>query len=165
MIKKLSLSEMGKHYGYPECCINNINSDHNNLKIRQEKYQFVYGYLPCSSCFEKLEIGCDINSILINRKCTGKINITNNLNYDDEISQRQLFLTELNLLLKKTNILLMMPYDNVLIYEQVLFIINPKRMRKKKVCYDRNMTYHNIKNIYKMRFMSNIERNNIKKLN
>ncbi len=139
MIKKLSFIEMGKHYGYPECCINNFYNDHHNLKIRQEEYQFVYGYLPCNSCYEKLKKGIDINSLFIRRNCTGLIDP---LNYYDEISQRQIFLTELDLLLKKTIKLLKKPYDNVLTYEQVLFIINPKRFRRKKVSNERTMTFH-----------------------
>jgi len=152
LIKKLSIIEMGKHYGYPECCITKFyNNDNNNLKLRQEKYQFVYGYLPCNNCYELLENGMNINNLLINRKCNSLIDKDHPLNYDDETSQQQYFLNELELLLKKTIQLLKMPYDNVLIYEQLLFIINPKRMQRKRVSNDRIMTFHSIKNIYKLR--------------
>lgn len=151
LIKKLSHFDIGKHYGYPECCIDNFYNDRHNLKLRQEKYQFVYGYLPCSICYELLENGMDINTLLTNRKCNGSIDKNNKLNYDDEVSQQQFFLNELELLLKKTIQLLKMPYDNILIYEQILFIINPKRMRKKKISNDRIMTFHSIKNIYNLR--------------
>lgn len=84
LIKRLSFEEQGRHYGYPECCISNFFDDKTNLKVHQEKYHFVYGYLPCSKC---------INSFSLKREDV--------LNYYDSISQSKIFLTALELLMKK----------------------------------------------------------------
>ncbi len=151
LIKRLSFEEQGRHYGYPECCISNYR-DKTNLMIRQEKYYFVYGYLPCLKCYEKLENGLDINNLMINRKCINSLSSKkeDGLNYYDSISQSQIFLTELELLMKKTYILTKLPYDNVTTWEQIQYLINPKRMRRKKVNEDRVMTFHSIKNIYRL---------------
>ncbi len=151
LIKRLSFEEQGRHYGYPECCISNYR-DKTNLMIRQEKYYFVYGYLPCLKCYEKLENGLDINDLMINRRCINSLSSKkeDGLNYYDSISQSQIFLTELELLMKKTYILTKLPYDNVTTWEQIQYLINPKRMRRKKVNEDRVMTFHSIKNIYRL---------------
>ncbi len=151
LIKRLSFEEQGRHYGYPECCISNYR-DKTNLMLRQEKYYFVYGYLPCLKCYEKLENGLDINNLMINRKCINSLSSKkeDGLNYYDSISQSQIFLTELELLMKKTYILTKLPYDNVTTWEQIQYLINPKRMRRKKVNEDRVMTFHSIKNIYRL---------------
>ncbi len=151
LIKRLSFKEQGRHYGYPECCISNYR-DKTNLMLRQEKYYFVYGYLPCSKCYEKLENGLDINNLMINRKCINSLSSKkeDGLNYYDSISQSQIFLTELELLMKKTYILTKLPYDNVTTWEQIQYLINPKRMSRKKVNEDRVMTFHSIKNIYRL---------------
>ncbi len=151
LIKRLSYEEQGRHYGYPTCCIENYSnqSDQTNINARREKYQFIYGYLPCAQCYEKLTNGADINSLLVNRKCVGPISSDRacGLNYSDPVSQFQIFLTELDLLIKKTARLTKLPYDNVGTWEQIQFLINPKRMNKKRVSVDRMMTYHNIGNI------------------
>lgn len=151
LIKRLSFEEQGRHYGYPECCISNYR-DKTNLMIRQEKYYFVYGYLPCLKCYEKLENGLDINDLMINRRCINSLSSKkeDGLNYYDSISQSQIFLTELELLMKKTYILTKLPYDNVTTWEQIQYLINPKRMSRKKVNEDRVMTFHSIKNIYRL---------------
>ncbi len=151
LIKRLSFEEQGRHYGYPECCISNYR-DKTNLMLRQEKYYFVYGYLPCLKCYEKLENGLDINDLMINRRCINSLSSKkeDGLNYYDSISQSQIFLTELELLMKKTYILTKLPYDNVTTWEQIQYLINPKRMRRKKVNEDRVMTFHSIKNIYRL---------------
>jgi hypothetical protein len=151
LIKRLSFEEQGRHYGYPECCISNY-SDKTNLKSRQEKYYFIYGFLPCVKCYEKLENGLNINDLFINRKCVNSLSSkrADGMNYYDPISQFQIFLTELNLLIKKTARLVKLPYDNVRTWEQIQFLINPKRMSRKKVSKERVMTYHNIKNISRL---------------
>jgi hypothetical protein len=130
LIKRLSCEEQGKHYGY----------------------QFVYGYLPCVQCYEKLANGADINSLLVNRKCVGPMGLTraDGLNYSDPVSQAQIFLTELDLLMGKTARLAKLPYDNVRTWEQIQFLINPKRLQRKKVSEERVMTYHNIRNIARL---------------
>jgi hypothetical protein len=152
LIKQLSFEEQGRHYGYPECCISAFYRDNTNLKLRQEKYQFVYGFLPCSNCYEKLENGLDINDLMINRKCINSFTSKREdiLNYYDPISQSQIFLTELELLMKKTHMLSKLPYDNVATWEQIQYLINPKRMHRKKVSEDRVTTSHSIKNICRL---------------
>ena len=154
LIKRLSCEEQGRHYGYPSCCIEKYQnqSDQTNIKARREEYQFVYGYLPCAQCYEKLANGADINSLLVNRKCVGPMGLTRacGLNYSDPISQSQIFLTELDLLMRKTARLTKLPYDNVRTWEQIQFLINPKRMQRKKVSAERVMTYHNIANIARL---------------
>ncbi len=154
LIKRLSCEEQGRHYGYPSCCIENYQdqSDQTNIKARREEYQFVYGYLPCAQCYEKLANGADINSLLVNRKCVGPMGLTRacGLNYSDPISQSQIFLTELDLLMRKTARLTKLPYGNVRTWEQIQFLINPKRMSRKKVSAERVMTYHNIANIARL---------------
>jgi len=151
LIKRLSFEEQGRHYGYPACCIRNF-SDPINLKSRQEKYYFVYGFLPCAECYDKLENGTDINNLLRKRKCIEPIssNKAGKLNYSDPVSQFQTFLTELGMLMRKTYRLSQLPYDNVKTWEQIQFLINRKRMPRKKVCENRVMTFHYIKNISKM---------------
>lgn len=151
LIKQLSFEEQGRHYGYPECCISNFR-DKTNLKLRQEKYQFVYGYLPCPKCYEKLENGLDINDLMMNRKCINSLSSKREdaVNYYDPISQSQKFLTELELLMKKTCMLSKLPYDNVVTWEQIQYLINPKRMYRKKVSEDRVMTSHSIRNICRL---------------
>jgi hypothetical protein len=151
LIKRLSFEEQGRHYGYPACCIRNF-SDPTNLKSRQAKYYFVYGFLPCAECYDKLENGVDINNLLRKRKCIEPIssNKAGKLNYSDPVSQFQTFLTELGMLMRKTYRLSQLPYDNVKTWEQIQFLINRKRMPRKKVGENRVMTYHYIKNISKM---------------
>lgn len=151
LIKRLSFTEQGRHYGYPDCCVNNF-SDITLIKCRQEKYQFVYGFLPCVECYEKLENGFDINNLLRKRKCIEPISSyeAGKLNYSDPVSQSQIFLTELEMLMRKTCRLIQLPYDNVTTWEQIQFLINPNRMRRKKVGENRVMTYHYIKNISKL---------------
>ncbi len=154
LIKRLSCEEQGRHYGYPTCCIENYSnqSDKTNINARREEYQFVYGFLPCAQCYEKLANGSDINSLLVNRKCVGPMGATRacGLNYSDPVSQSQIFLTELDLLMRKTARLTKLPYANVGTWEQIQFLINPKRMSRKKVSADRVMTYHNIGNIARL---------------
>jgi hypothetical protein len=151
LIKRLSFEEQGRHYGYPACCIRNF-SDVTLIKFRREKYYFVYGFLPCAECYEKLENGVDINNLLRNRKCIEPISSdkATQLNYSDPVSQFQIFLTELQMLMRKTYTLSKLPYDNVTTWEQIQFLINRKRMPRKKVGENRVMTFHNIKNISKM---------------
>ncbi len=154
LIKRLSCEEMGRHYGYPPCCIENYlnQSDQTNIKARREQYQFVYGFLPCAQCYEKLANGADVNFLLINRKCVGPMCLdrASGFNYSDPVSQTQVFLTELDSLMEKTVRLAKLPYDNVGTWEQIQFLINPKRLRRKKVSEDRVMTFHNIRNIAKL---------------
>ncbi len=159
LIKRLSCKEMGRHYGYPSCCIENYldQSDQTNIKARRKEYQFVYGFLPCAQCYEKLANGADINSLLVNRKCVGPMCLdrASGLNYSDPVSQAQIFLTELDSLMGKTVRLTMLPYDNVGTWDQIQFLINPKRLQRKKVSEDRVMTFHNIKNIARLLRLDN----------
>ncbi len=159
LIKRLSCEEMGRHYGYPTCCIENYQdqSDQTNIKSRRKEYQFVYGYLPCAQCYEKLANGANINNLMINRKCVEPISLDRDsgFNYSDPVSQSQIFLTELELLMKKTYRLNKLPYDNVKTWEQIQFLINSKRLQRKKVSADRVMTYHNIRNIAKLLRLNN----------
>jgi len=54
--------------------------------------------------------------------------------------------------MKKTYILTKLPYDNVMIWEKIQYLINlnPKPMSRKKVSEYRVMTHHSIKNIYRL---------------
>jgi hypothetical protein len=147
LIKRLSFEEQGRHYGYPACCISNY-SEKTNLKARQEKYYFLYGFLPCAKCYEKLDNGLELKDLMINRKCVEPI--SKSLNYYDPVSQSLYFLTELSMLMKKTYRLNKLPYDNVKTWEQIQFLINRKRMLRKKVSESRIMTYHSIRNMSRL---------------
>jgi len=57
--------------------------------------------------------------------------------------------------MRKTARLAKLPYDNVKTWEQIQFLINPKRLQRKKVSADRVMTYHNIRNIAKLLRLNN----------
>ena len=133
-------------------CINDfVNHNSLNLKLRQN-YQFMYGFLPCAKCYLKLENGLCINDLLTNNRKCSPIGTTKAelLNYDDNVSQFQWFLRELEMLIKKTAYLLTLPYDNVLTHEQIMFLINPKRMSRKKIGENRYMRFHRIKRFYKI---------------
>lgn len=153
LIKRLSQEEQGRHYGYPDCCIKSFinQTNQNNITCRKKYYYCIYGFLPCFQCYEKLTNGLNIDNLMVNRKCVGLIsNRTDPFNSSDSISQSHIFLIELNMLIKKTCQLTKLPYDNVKTWEQIQFLINPKRLKRKKVSEDRVMTYHNIRNIYRL---------------
>lgn len=72
-IKDLSWEELGRHFGYPECCIDwfvnvRIRNVYRGFTQQQESVHGYNGFIPCPACAEKVTKDT-IHTLIKNRVC------------------------------------------------------------------------------------------------
>ena len=82
---------LGKHYGYPDCCIVDFCMTHWTARtINQEKVHNNQGFVPCPNCADKIVEGkAKIEDLIVDRKSKSPypVDIMDLLPYEEQVKE------------------------------------------------------------------------------
>lgn len=70
---KLSYTSLGRHYGYPQCCVDFFAPTGKEFHEQKKRRIYINGFVPCPTCADKIDDPSDptqYEALFVNRVCT-----------------------------------------------------------------------------------------------